>query len=252
MALCEVEVPLAPPPQPRHRWREALVARWHSTWLELLLVTAGIVAYFSARGLTEAKPEKAIAHARDVVAFERWSHLYHEPFLQGLIIDHKTTIDVLNWIYIWGHWPVIVVTLLWLVHSHPAPYRVLRNAFFVSGMIGVCIFVLYPVAPPRLAGLGLYDTVSAQSHAYRVLQPPAFVNQYAAVPSLHVGWNLLIGIFVVRYARRTVLRVIGALLPMAMTASVVLTANHYVIDALLGAIVALLGLVVSMRMARSP
>jgi hypothetical protein len=119
-------------------------------------------------------------------------------------------------------------------------------------MIGVCIFVLYPVAPPRLAGLGLYDTVSAQSHAYRVLQPPAFVNQYAAVPSLHVGWNLLIGIFVVRYARRTVLRVIGALLPMAMTASVVLTANHYVIDAVLGAIVALTGLVVAMRMARSP
>jgi hypothetical protein len=227
-------------------------ARWRHLLTEVGFVTAGIVAYFSARGLTEANPARAIAHSHDVVAFERWSHLYHEPFLQGLIIGHETVIDVLNWIYIWGHWPVIIVTLLWLVHSHPEPYRILRNAFFVSGMIGVCIFVLYPVAPPRLAGLGLYDTVSAQSHAYRVLQPPAFVNQYAAIPSLHVGWNLLIGIFVVRFARRTLLRVIGVLLPMAMTASVVLTANHYVIDALLGAIVALTGLVVSMRLARAP
>jgi hypothetical protein len=242
------DVPLVP----RARTSHHAHGRWHSLLTEVVFVAAGIVAYFSARGLTEANPAKAIEHSHEVVDFEKWSHLYHEPFLQGLIIGHETLIDVLNWIYIWGHWPVIIVTLVWLVHSHPAPYRILRNAFFVSGMIGVCIFVLYPVAPPRLAGLGLYDTVSAQSHAYRVLQPPAFVNQYAAVPSLHVGWNLLIGIFVVRYARRTVLRVIGALLPMAMTASVVLTANHYVIDAVLGAIVALTGLVVAMRMARSP
>jgi hypothetical protein len=120
----------------------------------------------------------------------------------------------------------------------------------VSGIIGVCIFVLFPVAPPRLAELGLVDTVTLHSHAYRVLQPPTFVNQYAAVPSLHVGWNLLIGIFIYRCASRPAVRALGILSPVAMTAAVVLTANHYLVDAVLGAVVALTGLAVAARLRR--
>ena len=250
MALRELEVPLAPAPQEPTGWRASLAARWHSTRLEVLYVGAGVVAYFLARGLTQSDPAQALRNARHVVSFERWTHLYQEPTLQQWAVGHDALVDVLNWVYIWGHWPVIVVTLLWLVHSHPASYRLLRNAMFVSAVIGVVIFVLFPVAPPRLAGLGLVDTVTLQSHAYRVLQPPAFVNQYAAVPSLHVGWNLLVGIFVYRCARRPVVRALGILSPIAMTAAVVLTANHYLIDAVLGAIVALIGLVVAARFGR--
>jgi hypothetical protein len=103
-----------------------------------------------------------------------------------------------------------------------------------------------------LAGIGLVDTVTTQSHAYRVLQPPAFVNQYAAIPSLHVGWDLLVGIFVFRHARRSIARAFGVLTPIAMTTAVVLTANHFVIDAALGALVALVGLGVAATLRRRP
>ncbi len=234
-------------PAPPRRTRD-----WRATAVQVLVVGAGVVAYFSARGLTEANPGHAIRNARHVVSFERWAHLYHEAALQRWALDHDALVDVLNWVYIWGHWPVIIVTLLWLVHSHPGPYRLLRNAMLISGIIGVVIFVIFPVAPPRLADLGLVDTVTLQSHAYRVLQPPTFVNQYAAVPSLHVGWNLLVGIFVYRCASRPAVRALGILSPIAMTAAVVLTANHYLIDAVLGAIVALIGLVVAARFTRPP
>jgi hypothetical protein len=224
---------------------------WRATILQVLIVGAGVAAYFLARGFTEANHAHAVRNARHVVSFEKWAHLYHEHALQEWAVAHELLIDVLNWVYIWGHWPVIIVTLLWLVHHHPGPYRLLRNAMLVSGLIGVVIFVLFPVAPPRLAGLGLVDTVTLHSHASRVRQPPAFVNQYAAVPSLHVGWSLLIGIFVYRNASRRSVRALGILSPIAMTAAVVLTANHYLIDAVLGAMVALIGLFVASRFTRT-
>jgi hypothetical protein len=219
---------------------------------QVALVGAAIVAYFGARGLTEADPSRALRHAQAVVDWEQRHHLHDELALQKLVIGHGRVIDVLNWIYIWGHWPVIIAVLVWLLRTHPEPYRLLRNAIFISGAIGIVVFVLYPVAPPRLAGIGLVDTVTEQSHAYRVLQPPAFVNQYAAIPSLHVGWDLLVGIFVFRHARRRVARAFGVVTPIAMTTAVVLTANHFVIDAALGALVALVGLAVAFALRTRP
>jgi hypothetical protein len=96
------------------------------------------------------------------------------------------------------------------------------------------VFATYPVAPPRLVPLGLIDTVTDYSHAYRVLQPAAFVNQYAAMPSLHVGWDLLIGIALFTYSTHLVIRAIGVLLPALMAFSVLATANHFLLDAVVG------------------
>ena len=242
-----VEVTLGRSPAPARRGHDL-----RGLAAQVGLVAAAIVAYFGARGLTEADPSRALRHAQAVVDWEQRYGLHEELALQKLVIGHSRIVDVLNWIYIWGHWPVILAVLVWLLRRHPEPYRTLRNAIFISGAIGIAIFVLYPVAPPRLAGIGLVDTVTEQSHAYRVLQPPAFVNQYAAIPSLHVGWDLLVGIFVFRHAHRRIARLFGAITPLAMTTAVVLTANHFVIDAVLGAVVALVGLAIAVTLRRRP
>ncbi len=89
---------------------------------------------------------------------------------------------------------------------------------------------------------GFVDTVTERSEAYRVLQPPAFVNQYAAMPSLHFGWNLLVGIAIFRHSNHIIGKIIGVALPVFMFASIVLTANHYIIDGLAGGSLALGGL----------
>jgi hypothetical protein len=199
------------------------------------IVTAAVAAYFGVRGATEAATDRALANAATVVDFERSVGLFHEAWLQSTFAGTPAVATFFNWIYIWGHWPVIVATLIWLARSHPAIYFRTRNAMLVSGGIGLAVFTLFPLAPPRLAELGMIDTVTQSSDAYRVLQPTMFTNQYAAMPSLHVGWDLLIGLAILAAARGPLLRALGAAMPVLMVAAVVLTANHYIVDAVAGA-----------------
>lgn len=202
---------------------------------QIAIVAVAVAAYFLVRGATEAAYGEALRHAQALVDLERMLGLYWEPALQEALAASPRVRAVLNAIYIYGHWPVIVVSLIWLARSHPAIYLRARNAMLISGGIGLVVFVSFPVAPPRLAGLGMTDTVSVASEAYRVLQPTMFTNQYAALPSLHVGWDLVIGLALAAAARRPLLRVLAMAMPVAMVVAVVLTANHYIVDAVAGA-----------------
>jgi membrane-associated phospholipid phosphatase len=205
------------------------------------LVALGVFVYFRVRGLTEGSAEVAREHAHDVVGFERRLGLDLEDPLQDVVAPFAALRTFGNWVYVWGHWPVIIVTMMWLVWHHREVFLRLRDAMLVSGALGMIVFVTYPVAPPRLAGLGLVDTVSEQSRAYRVLQPPAFVNQYAAMPSLHSGWDLLVGMAIISAASSLVLRIIGFAMPVLMAFAVVATANHYVVDVIAGIALVLVG-----------
>jgi membrane-associated phospholipid phosphatase len=103
------------------------------------------------------------------------------------------------------------------------------------------VFVTWPLAPPRLADLGLVDTITEENTAYRVLQPTQFTNQFAAMPSLHAGWDLLVGIAIVTAASTAVVKAIGYAMPVLMTVSVVVTANHYILDVVAGVALVLVG-----------
>ncbi len=212
---------------------------------QLTLVAGAALLYFAVRGQTEGSEALAVRHGLDLLAFERGLGLDVEASLQAMILPNRWAVTAVNWIYIWGHWPVVAATLIWLHRTRHFDYLLLRNSLFFSGAIGLIIFVSYPVAPPRLLPDGFVDTVTELSTSYRVLQPPSLVNKYAALPSLHVGWNLLIGLAVFRTRANLAARVFGVVSPLAMVAAVVLTGNHYVIDAILGAVVALTGLALS-------
>ena len=216
---------------------------------EFLLALAGVLLYFGVRGLMSRSAGTAVDNANDIVRLETSLRFYWEPAWQGLIVDSQVLIALANWAYIYLHWPVISPVALWLFLRHRTEYFAYRNAFVISGAIGLVLFVLYPVAPPRLAGLGLTDTVTAHSNAYRVLQPPAFVNQYAAFPSLHFGWNLLIGLAIHGNARWPLIRLMGLALPAVMLFAIIATANHFLIDALAGGILSLGALAVARWMA---
>lgn len=198
--------------------------------------------YFGVRGLTEGSASDAITHGYRVLHFEQGLGFAVEETVQNAVLASRVLTTLANWAYIWLHWPVIVLTLIWLHRRHRREYLLLRNAMFVSGAIGLVIFALYPVAPPRHLPDRFVDTVTELSNSYRVLQPPQLINEYAAVPSLHVGWNLLVGIFLFRYGRHLAVRVFGLVSPVLMALAVVATANHYVIDGLVGSAIALAGL----------
>jgi len=224
-------------------FRRRVSRTWVSFLRELAIVVPAYFVYFMVRGSVEGRTQEAIGRAARLMKLEESIGIFWEPTLQQLVVGERMILDLLNWVYVWGHWPVIVVAALWLFFFHQDHYRLYRNAFLISGAIGLVIFATLPVAPPRLMESGGFvDTVSLYSKAYRVLQPPAFVNQYAAMPSLHFGWNLIVGIAAFRHAPHPILKVLGALSPAVVCLSIVLTANHYILDAVAGGSVALLGL----------
>lgn len=209
---------------------------------QTLLVTSAVVVYFGARGITNQDPDRAVDHGYDLLALEQRLGLDGEAALQDAMLRSDAVATAANWVYIYGHWPVIVATLFWLAMRHRERYVLLRDAMLTSGAIGLVIFATYPVAPPRLLSAGYVDTVTERSQSYRVLQPTAFVNQYAAMPSLHAGWDLLVGLSISAVAGSVWLRWAGRALPALMVLAVVVTGNHFVVDVVAGLALALVGL----------
>jgi membrane-associated phospholipid phosphatase len=113
------------------------------------------------------------------------------------------------------------------------------------------IFALYPVAPPRfIPELGFADTVDKRAIFNNILLPPSLTNTYAAMPSLHAGWNLLVGIALVRHGSHWATRAFGVVMPVMMFFSIVFTGNHYIIDGIAGDAIAEFGLLVALAFAR--
>jgi hypothetical protein len=215
---------------------------------EAAMIAVAAVTYGGIRAVTEGRTDVAEQNAYDLLGLQRTLGLAWEEWIQSLIIGREALVALANWVYIYGHWPVIATVAVLLFVWRRDRYRLLRNAVFVSGAIGFFFFALVPVAPPRLLELGLVDTVAERSAAYRALQPPELTNQYAALPSLHFGWNLLVGIVLFGTTRRLAVRAFALVMPAAMAFAVVATANHFVIDVAVAGTVVLVGLAVATRL----
>jgi hypothetical protein len=226
------------------------IGHW-SGWHELGLFAAAYVAYFGIRAVTQGNVDAAVDNAIAIFEFERDLGLQWERAVQDVVLDRTVLVDVLNGIYIYGHWPVLIVGGIALFHLSRPHYLLLRNVCLVSGAIGLVIFALFPVAPPRLTDLPVLDTVTLRASGYRDAFPPSLVNEYAAMPSFHAGWNLLLGILLFRASRRFPVRAFAVLMPLGMALAVVATANHFVLDVLAGASIVLVSLwLVGRRTAR--
>ncbi len=209
---------------------------------ELALLLALFFTYFWLRGVTEGGVTEALAHGRQLEDFECAIGIFWEPELQAAILDTDWLVDLANLIYIWAHWPVLGAVAIWLYRGHIDRYPAYRNAIVISGAIGVVIFALYPAAPPRLATPEIIGTIGQQAGYYENFQPGFLSNEFAAVPSLHVGWSVLMGIALVRESNRRWVQAIGILMPLVMTWAVVVTGNHYFIDGVIGTALSVGGL----------
>jgi membrane-associated phospholipid phosphatase len=217
---------------------------------ECAVVTLAALAYVAVRALTKGDLHEARANGRRILSLEHTLHLGWERGVQSFVLEHRPLPTLADWVYIWGFWPVLAAAAVYLYARHPRDYLLLRNAVFVSAVIGFTIFAVFPVAPPRLVDPSLVDTVLDRATWYRSMQPPRLTNEYAAMPSLHVGWSLLVGAVLARAIRRPPAYMLAALLPTAMAFAVVATANHYVVDALVGSAVAATALVLVSRLSR--
>jgi hypothetical protein len=211
---------------------------------ELALFAAAYLTYFGVRALTQGAVPNAISNAVGVMHLERVLGIDVEDSVQDVVAGSHTLVDAANALYIWGHWPLLIVGGVLLFHLAPEHYYRLRNVCLLSGAFGLVVFALFPVAPPRLAPSGLVDTITLHARAYRTVLPASLVNEYAAMPSFHAGWNLILGVELFRATRNVALRAFAIAMPVAMAFAVVATANHYVLDVLAGALAVSLALLV--------
>ncbi|HET9738622.1 MAG TPA: phosphatase PAP2 family protein [Solirubrobacteraceae bacterium] len=217
---------------------------------ELGIFAVAYLVYFGVRAVTEGTAATAMNNAMDLIRFEQRLGIAWEGSMQEGIVGSRLLVDVANAVYIYGHWPVIILAGVLLFRRRRDHYYRLRNACLLSGLVGLAVFALYPVAPPRLTDLPLVDTVTRGAEGYRQLLPQDLVNQYAAMPSFHAGWNVLLGIVVFQATRHPLLRAVAVAGPAAMVFAVVATANHFVVDVIVGVAIVLAGLAVLHAMDR--
>ncbi|GAA3543648.1 inositol phosphorylceramide synthase [Aeromicrobium flavum] len=199
---------------------------------ELVLLSLVYLLYRTGRLVTIDSQAAAMANAEAVHRLERFLRLPSEAAVQGLV----PTVDLwqfANVYYVAVHFPVTVAFLLWGFFRRPrAEYRWARNLIILMTSIAVLLHIAYPLAPPRMfAQWGFVDTMSVYGPSAYDGASGAVANQYAAMPSLHVGWAVLIAVVVARTASGLVRRL--AIWHAGLTLVVVtVTANHWYMDGL--------------------
>lgn len=207
-----------------------------------LAIWAGLYgAYLLVRSLAIKNAGDAFVHAAQLVHLERAGGLLREVQVQRAVASVGELRVFFDVYYMLGFGPLLGLVLVWLGLRHRGAYRELRTAMLASLALASFFFVLYPTAPPRLVrGLGIADTVGLSGHDTGSFAGIHF-DPYAAMPSIHVGWSLLLALVGIRVFTKLSVRLLLALHPVLMTLAVTTTGNHFFLDAAGGMAVALIG-----------
>ena len=207
---------------------------------EPFIILLAYIPYFLARGHAVSNAQEAFENAGELMRLEESVGIFTELSLQSATISYDFLVHLFNVIYFYGHWPVILTCGIYLFVRHPRVYTMTRNAFLISGAVALLLYALYPVAPPRLSMDGIIDTLYLTVPIS--YDQSRLINPYAALPSLHVGWDVLIaaGLFIA--SRRLGVRLFAVMLPPAMLIATIVTGNHFIIDGIAGAALALVAL----------
>lgn len=213
---------------------------WGDLLRQLALFFLLYQGYQVVRGLTDTSASVAFANADRLIEIERGIGAFFEPGLQAALINSDWLIDAANFLYINTHFIITTTFLVWLYLFHNHRFYFVRNMFLVAMAIALVGYALYPTAPPRLIPQeGFVDTIASftpveqDSNAVSLL-----VNKYAAVPSMHIGFALMVAGVAIASTRRRLTRALWFAYPIMVFGVIVVTANHFWLDAAAGAVVA--------------
>ncbi|MEA2219585.1 MAG: hypothetical protein QOJ35_2211 [Solirubrobacteraceae bacterium] len=222
---------------------------------QVLLFVAALQLYNLTRGLVNdpGAATAAFQHARDVIGIERALNVFVEPSVQAFTAGQQWLLDTASWLYINAQTSVTVGALAWLYLFRNESFYFVRNMFLVAFAIALIGYSVFPTAPPRFfPEWGFFDAVSDFTGVPQdSVTVNALFNPYAAVPSMHVAFALMIGIPLTRLVRWRALKVFWATYPLLVVFVIVATANHFLADAVLGAVAAGLGALAARALARA-
>ncbi len=212
-------------------------------WQEIAFLAIGYWLYSIGRNAIPQQASIAIRHGLSIQHLQEVFGINFELSVNQWVASHEWLAQILDYYYATLHFVVTLGVLVWMFVQRPHIYRGARTVLFTLTIVGLAGFALYPVAPPRLLpGSDYIDTV-IKFHTWGSLADPeiaAHSNQYAAMPSLHTAWAMWAGISVFMCARRRWVRLLGAIYPFFTVLVIIGTANHYVIDAVGGAVIVVL------------
>jgi hypothetical protein len=233
--------------QPRFRGGRTLsdgrVLYW---WVELLAILVFYVVYSAIRNLHggSAEPPHAVEHAHQIMSLEHHLGIYHELTFQKWALHFRPLILFANYYYGSFHFIVTIFAGMFLYRQFSDDYPRFRNTLAIATLLALIGFWLYPLAPPRMfTHLGFVDTL---------LKDPAFwsfnsegaakiSNQYAAMPSVHIAWSTWCAIALAPRLKSTTARVLAWAYPVITLIVIIITANHYILDAAGGLVVLIAG-----------
>jgi uncharacterized membrane protein len=226
---------------------------------EIVLVAAFYGLYTLTRdlnGSAHVSTQHALNNAKTIIHWEKLMFIFHEETIQHWFIGQHWLLWVCDVFYGSAHFIVTIGVLVWIFVTFPAEYRFWRNALAVTTGIALVGFITYPLMPPRLLPLyGLHykfvDTLETIGGLWSFDTIKDVSNQYAAMPSLHIGWSLWCAASLFTLSQKTWVRAIGIFYPVSVLFCIVVTANHYFLDAVGGAIIFGIGALVATLIERT-
>jgi hypothetical protein len=221
---------------------------------QVLLFMAAYQLYRLTRGLVN-DPEAATTafnNARNLIDLENTLGLFVEPSVQTFTAGQQWLLDIASWMYINAQTTITLSALVWLYLFRNASFYFVRNMFLFAFCLALVGYGLFPTAPPRfLPEWGFFDAVSDFTGVPQdSVTVDALFNPYAAMPSMHVGFALMVSLPLARLVRVRPLKVFWALYPLIVVWVIVATANHFILDAVFGAVTAGIGALFALGMAR--
>ena len=208
---------------------------------QFLLFFAVYNGYQVVRGITDSGKDVAFAHAESVIDLERSLGTFFEPGFQGALLNHLPwLVDFANFMYLNSHFVITTGFLAWLYLFRNDHFYFVRNMFMVAMLVALVGYTVYPTAPPRLfPGEGFTDTIASFTGVAQDSKTASLlVNQYAAIPSMHIAFSLMVGMSAAALSRHVLARSLWRIYPLVVFFVIVATGNHFWLDAAAGALVA--------------
>ena len=210
------------------------------------------LAYAFSRVIAQGREPVAMANGVYFMNLEKALRIWWEPWIQGRVSSIGPLMTALVWLYQYGHLPIIIATMVWLYIQHPGHWNFFRNWFLAMNFIAVLVFALLPTVPPRMiftSGVADIDFLHGMRSA--ILENGPLANPFAAMPSLHFGYALFIGLMLYTMARGR-MRYLGFCYAFIMFVTVVATGNHFIVDTIGGGLVVLAAWVFAVSVQPAP
>jgi hypothetical protein len=225
---------------------------WPDLLRQLLLFCGAYWLYRLVRGLTDGRVAQAFENARELIGIEQGMGLFIEPAVHAWARGSSLIIDGASWMYVNSHFAVTTLTLAFVYLRRNQSFYFIRNMFMVAMGIALVLYAAYPTAPPRfMPEYGFQDSVAQFTGlTAEGSSANALYNPFAAVPSMHVAFALMLGVPMARMARRVWIKALWSAYPVLVTFVVIATANHWWFDAFTGALVAAVAALAAVGFAR--